>query len=349
MARNLVIDNVRIADDTDCYVVAEVGHNHQGSLEKAKDLFLAARDCGAHAVKLQKRNNRELYTRAMYDSPYDNENSYGRTYGEHREFLEFDRDQYVELQRYAAEIGITMFATAFDFSSADLLAELGIPAFKVASGDLTNTPFLAHLASFGKPLLVSTGGSTMDDVQRAVDTILPVNDQPALLQCTACYPSEPEEMNLRVIENYRTRFPDLVTGLSDHQSGIAMALVGYVLGARIVEKHFTLNRAWKGTDHAFSLERAGLQKLVRDLKRAHAALGDGSKGHAPCEEGALVKMRKKLVAGRDLPEGHVMTREDVAVKSPGDGLAPYELDKIIGRVTAGKIAVDENLSFESFK
>lgn len=349
MAREMTIDNVRIADDTECYVVAEVGHNHQGSLEKAKELFLAARDCGAHAVKLQKRNNRELYTRSMYESPYDNENSYGKTYGEHREFLEFERDQYVELQRYAAEIGITMFATAFDFSSADLLAELGIPAFKVASGDLSNTPFLRHLASFGKPLLVSTGGGTMDDVQRACDTILPVNSQLALLQCTACYPSEPAEMNLRVIESYRTRFPDLVTGLSDHQSGIAMALVGYVLGGRIVEKHFTLNRAWKGTDHAFSLERAGLQKLVRDLRRAHAALGDGTKAHVSCEEGSLVKMRKKLVAGRDLPGGHVMTREDIAIKSPGDGLAPYELEKIVGRVTVGPIIKDDNLSFESFK
>ena len=142
-----------------------------------------------------------------------------------------------------------------------------MPAFKIASGDLTNTPLLRHVAAFGKPMFVSTGGGTLEDVERAVDAVLPLNEQLCVLQCTASYPCEVEELNLGVIETYRERFPDLVVGLSDHQSGIAMSLVGYMLGARVIEKHFTLNHAWKGSDHAFSLMPEGMRRLVRDLHR----------------------------------------------------------------------------------
>ena len=145
--RELVIDGTRISDDGDCYVIAEIGHNHQGSVEQAQQLFLSASQCGVNAVKLQKRDNRSLYTRAAYDAPYDHENSFGPTYGEHREALEFDVGEYKELQACARELGLAFFATAFDEPSADLLAELDMPAYKIASGDLRNTPLLRHVAS----------------------------------------------------------------------------------------------------------------------------------------------------------------------------------------------------------
>src|SRR5689334_8837929 len=164
MSRSLTIDGFAIHDGAECYVIAEVGHNHQGSLEQAKAMVTVAKDCGAHAVKVQKRANRTLYTREFFDQPYDNEFSFGATYGEHREALELSRDDYVELQRYARELGITFFATPFDFESADFLAELEMPAYKVASADLPNTPLLSHVASFGKPMLLSTGGATIEDI-----------------------------------------------------------------------------------------------------------------------------------------------------------------------------------------
>jgi len=349
MTRQLVIHNHIINDDSDCYVVAEIGHNHQGSLEKAKEMFRVAKECGVNAVKLQKRDNRSLFTRALYDMPYLHENSFGSTYGEHREALEFGREEYLELKRYAAELGLTMFATAFDFPSADFLAELDMPAYKMASGDLKNTPLLKYVAQFGKPMLVSTGGGSMEDVQRAYDTVMPINSHLCLLQCTGGYPVEPEDMNLRVITTFRERFPDVVIGLSDHQNGIAMALVGYVLGARVIEKHFTLNHAWKGTDHAFSLEPTGMRKLVRDLRRARTAFGDGVKRVLPCEGKPLFKMGKKLVAARDLPAGHVLTREDIATKSPNDGLPPYELEKVIGKVTVHTIQEDASILFDDLR
>jgi N-acetylneuraminate synthase/sialic acid synthase len=345
MIRQLVIDSCTINDESDCYVIAEIGHNHQGSLEKAKAMFHAAKECGVNAVKLQKRNNRVLYTRAMFDSPYDNENSFGETYGLHREALEFNRDQYIELQRYATELGLTMFSTAFDFPSADFLAELDMPAFKIASGDLVNIPLLKYIARFGKPMVISTGGSTMEDVQRAFDTVMPINPNFCLLQCTANYPADPEEMNLRVISTLRDCYKDTVIGLSDHQNGIAMAVVAYTLGARVIEKHFTMNRAWRGTDQAFSLEPAGMRRMVRDLQRSRVALGDGNKRPIPVEQRPMIKMRKKLVAARDLTAGTRLAEADVAFKSPGDGLPPYELVNMIGKVICRDLKEDENITF----
>ena len=147
MTREITIGGVRVADDTDAYVIAEIGHNHQGSVEKARDLYKRAADCGVNAVKLQKRDNRTLFTRALFDAPYDNENSFGPTYGAHREALEFNREQYGELRDYARELGIAMFATAFDMRSADFLADFDVPAFKIASGDLKNT----HCCGMSRP------------------------------------------------------------------------------------------------------------------------------------------------------------------------------------------------------
>ena len=330
--RRLTIDGVEIHDGSACYVIAEIGNNHQGSLEQAKQLVDAAKECGADAVKLQKRANRALYTREFFDQPYDNESSFGRTYGEHREALELSADDLAELQAHAREVDITFFATAFDFESADLLAELDVPAFKFASGDIRNTPLLRHVAAFGKPMILSTGGAELADVDRAVEAILPLNDQLCVLQCTAAYPADTDDLNLNVITTLRERFPGLVIGLSDHQNGIAMALVAYMLGARVIEKHFTLNHAAKGTDHAFSLMPEGMRKLVRDLQRVPGALGDGIKRPLEIEEAPIRKMGKKLVASRKLEEGHVLAAEDVAIKSPADGgLPPYELENIVGR------------------
>src|SRR5262247_3690090 len=171
------IGNHEIGDHTKCYVIAEIGHNHQGSLERARELFREAKFAGADAVKLQKRDNRGLYTRAAYNKPYDNENSFGATYGEHREFLEFGRHEYSELQAYARELGVDFFSTAFDLASADFLQTLDVPAYKIASGDLKSTPLLKHVARFGKPMIVSTGGALLEDVQRAYDAIMPINQQ----------------------------------------------------------------------------------------------------------------------------------------------------------------------------
>lgn len=349
MAREIKIGKDVINDGSDAWVIAEIGHNHQGKVETCKELFKAAKDAGAHSVKLQKRDNRSLYTKAMYDQPYDNENSYGPTYGSHREALEFGKDEYQELQKYAKELSISFFATAFDFKSADFLEALDVPCYKIASGDLKNVPLVKYVASFKKPVIVSTGGGTLEDVRRMYDAVLPVNPQLAILQCTAGYPPAFEELELKVIDTFRREFPEATIGFSSHDSGIAMAVAGYMLGARVVEKHFTLNRAMKGTDHAFSLEPVGLRKMVRDLQRVRLALGTGVKKTFPSELKPLHKMGKKLVAARALPAGHVLKAEDVAIKSPGDGLPPYRLPEVVGRALTAPLAADQELSLEVLK
>src|SRR5210317_283025 len=343
--RKLTLNGKVIQDNSDCYTIAEIGHNHQGKLETCKEMFRVAKECGADAVKLQKRDNRSLFTKDGYTRPYENPNSYGATYGEHREFLEFGETEYKELIDYTKEIGVTLFATAFDFKSADFLAKLDMPIYKVASGDLKNIPLLTHIAEIQKPMIVSTGGGTMEDVNRAYDAIMPINQQLCILQCTAGYPAEFDELNLSVITTFRERFPNTTIGLSSHDNGISMSVAAYMLGARVVEKHFTLNHTWKGTDHAFSLEPTGFRKLVRDLRRTRVAIGDGVKRVYDSEINPITNMGKKLVAARDLPAGHMVQREDIAIKSPGNGLPPYEIDKVISRVTREAVKEDDDITY----
>jgi N-acetylneuraminate synthase/sialic acid synthase len=196
-------------------------------------------------------------------------------------------------------------------------------------------------------MLLSTGGGSMQDIERAVDTILPLNDQLCVLQCTAAYPAGVEDLNLNVIATLRERFPEFVIGLSDHQNGIAMAIVAYMLGARVIEKHFTLDHALKGRDHAFSLMPEGMRRLVRDLHRVPAALGDAEKRPLPIEADPLEKMGKKVVAARELELGRVLTADDLAIKSPADGgLPPYELDRLVGRRLRRTVAADDFVTFD---
>ena len=343
--RCITIDGTLVHDESDPWVIAEVGHNHQGELKKALELVKAAKEAGANAVKLQKRDNKNLFTKDFFNKPYDNENSYGATYGLHREALEFGLAEYKEIQAYCKELGITFFSTPFDFVSADFLRGLDVPVYKIASGDLTNLPLIKHVAGFGKPIIVSTGAATMDDVRRMHDAVMPINPNLVILQCTAAYPVEFEQMDLRVIDTYRKEFSTAVVGLSAHDNGIAMSLAAYMLGARVIEKHFTLNRAWKGTDHKFSLEPVGMRKMVRDLQRTRIALGSPEKRMFPNEKTPRQKMGKKLVAAIDLPAGKTITMADIAIKSPADGgMPPYEIELVLGRKLLKGLAADAAFS-----
>jgi sialic acid synthase len=290
--RELEIDGVRIADDTECYVIAEIGHNHQGDLAKCKEMFDAAKWAGCSAVKLQKRDNKTLYTEEMYNAPYNSENAFGPTYGLHREALEFDQDQYLRLQAYASHIGITFFATAFDIPSAEFLCELGVPAIKIASGDLANFELLNFVATPTVPVILSTGGGDMKQVLAAKEVFDRAGCPKAVLQCTSGYPAAYDELNLRVIESFRALMWDTVIGWSAHDTGIAMAPVAYGLGARIIEKHFTLNRAMKGTDQPMSLEPQGMRTMIDNLKQCRVALGDGRKYRLQSEYEPLRKQWK---------------------------------------------------------
>jgi len=295
--RQLTIDGRTITQDSPCYVIAEIGHNHGGSVETAAKMIHAAAAAGAHAVKFQKRSNATLYSADLLAQPYENENSYGKTYGEHRAALEFGAIQYGACQHEAQRARVTCFSTAFDEASADFLVQMGTPAIKIASGGLTDTALLAHVARLGVPVICSTGGGNMREIDRAAGILDKGSGGFALLHCTAAYPVRDwREHNLRCIHTLMEHFPDTIIGWSGHDNGIALATAAFALGARIIEKHFTLCRDSKGTDHAFSLEPGGLQKMCRDLTRCHAALGDGFKRYYLSEVGPIAKMRRRATA-----------------------------------------------------
>jgi N-acetylneuraminate synthase/sialic acid synthase len=342
----LVIDNKLISNNTPPFVIAEIGHNHQGKIEKALELIDFAAAAGASAAKFQKRDNRSLFTPELYNQAYNSENSFGETYGKHREALELGFDEYKICISEAKRVGITFFATAFDFKSADFLNKLEMPAFKIASGDLQNLPLLKYVAEFKKPMIISTGGANFQMIQNAVETIRTVHNEFAILQCTASYPAKYEQLNLKVITRLMELYPENIIGYSGHDNGIAMALVAYTLGARIIEKHFTLNRTLKGTDHVFSLEPQGMHKMVRDLNRAVLAIGDGKKIIYDEEIAPIAKMGKMIVAARDLPAGHRITLQDIEYRSPFNGLPPSDTSKVIGTVLKIEVRQFTPLSLE---
>ena len=323
------------------FVIAEIGHNHQGSIHIAKKLISEAKLAGANAVKFQKRDNKNLYTKEFYNSNYDNPNSFGKTYGLHREALELNKAQYIELIKFSKKIGIELFATPFDFNSVDFLDELKVPYYKIASADLTNIPLQKYIAKKNKPVFLSTGGGNINDVNRAVKNILTFNRKLSVLHCTASYPAKIQDMNLNVIEQYKKKFPKLRIGLSDHENGIDASTIAYMLGARVFEKHFTINRSLKGTDHAFSLEPQGLSKLARNLARIPKMLGSFEKKQLACEIKPLFKMTKSIVAKSNLKKGSILKKNDIEFKSPGGGLPPYKIDKILGKVLKKSIKKEE--------
>lgn len=347
--RSITINNKKYDDSTPPFVIAELGHNHQGSLETCLQMIRAAAYAGASAVKLQKRDNRNLFTEEAFNAPYNSENAFGDTYGAHREALEFGEGEYRACMDEAKRNGVVFFSTAFDIQSANFLAKLEVPAIKIASGDLKSTHLLEYVSKLGIPLIVSTGGAELSDVDRAFNLLNMNCKEFAILQCTAGYPPKYEELNLNVISSYRERYPETVIGYSGHDSGIAMSLVAYALGARVIEKHFTLNRAMKGTDHAFSLEPDGMRKLVRDLTRAQAAFGDGVKKVYESEVTPIRKMGKMIIASRDMRAGETLTESMVEYRSPADGLSPFQIGEILGKVVSRDIHSGQRLLNTDFE
>lgn len=346
MAITIKVGKDIISQDSPCFVIAEIGHNHQGNLKVALDMIRIAAECGANAVKFQKRNNKTLYTSSLYGKSYDNEDSFGITYGDHREFLEFDWEEYLALKECAGKNGVEFMCTAFDFESVDFLEKLGIGSYKLASGDVTNTPLLEYIAKLKKPIFLSTGASNLEEVRLAYKTITKYHKEICLLHTVCAYPADYEDLNLHIIQTLKREFPEAIIGYSGHDNGILASVIAYMMGSRVIEKHFTINHSWKGTDHKFSLEPEGLRKQVRDLRRLDAMLGKGDKRIFEVEKTAKIKMGKSLYIKSALKKSHVLNRSDISVKSPGGGLEPYSLDKVIGKKLKTDLPEEAMLLFE---
>lgn len=339
--RQIELGSKIVTQDGPTYVIAEIGNNHGGDIELAKKMVMKAKECGASAVKFQRRNNKNLFTESFYNSPYNSENSFAPTYGEHRDYLELKDEHYPILINYCKDLEIDFFATPFEEQSLEYLESIGTPFYKVASGDIFNFKMLKMYSEIGKPLIISTGGCTLEDIKLATD-FLESNDfhKYTLLQCTASYPCDFEYMNLDFIRTLMELYPNKIIGLSDHNRGIALPIYAYALGARIVERHFTLDRSMKGTDHAFSLEPLGLSKMVRDLEAVRISRGSGIKEIYDCELKPLEKMRKSIYLARDLSEGSIIKEDDLSLKCPyvKDAFNGQDYYNILGKkLTASKL------------
>jgi len=332
--RSIMIDGHRITQDGDAWVVAEIGHNHGGKLDTAIEMCRVAKECGCDAVKLQKRTLSRCYTKTFLSTPYNSEHAFGRTYGEHREALEFGTVEYMELMAYCKEIGITLFATAFDEEAVDFLDDLDVPCYKIASGDLTNIPLLIHICKKGKPIIISTGGAYMDQIVDA-DTIALLHEaQVAFLHCVASYPTRADIANISAIKTMMDRLHTCIIGYSCHYNGILLAEMAYMYGARIIEKHFTLDHTAKGSDHALSLQPQGMKNLVRNLRRMKPAYGHGEKLRIHEEEKPLEKMEKVGYPNKMLKEGAVIELSDIVLKSPATraGIRGNRLYELAGKI-----------------
>ncbi len=330
-----------------CFIIAEAGVNHNGDVELARRLIDAATQAGADAVKFQTFKAESVVTAAAPKAAYQKQG----TAAEESQLdmikrLELPLQAFADLQRYAARRGIMFLSTPFDYDSADYLDRIGVPAIKVPSGELTNLPFLAHLARKGKPLIVSTGMSTLVEVGEAVGTIQAAGDPPlVLLHCVSNYPARAGDVNLRAMTAMAQTF-HVPVGYSDHVLGNEVSLAAVAMGACIIEKHFTLDRALPGPDHQASMEPDQLAALVLGIRTVEAALGDGCKRPAAAEAGTAAVARKSLVAARAIAAGTVLTADMIVVKRPGTGLSPGMLPAVVGRAARRPIAQDALLSLE---
>jgi N-acetylneuraminate synthase len=281
------LENRRIGPGQSVFIVAEIGINHNGDVELARKLIDAARSAGCDAVKFQKRTVDAVYTAEELAAP--RESPFGRTNGDLKRGLEFGRDEYAQIDRHCRRAGIPWFASCWDEQAADFIEAFDPPCFKIASACLTDVELLRHLRSKGRPLLLSTGMSSPAQIDEAMVAL--GRDDLVLLHCTSTYPSNVSELNLRVIPWLARRY-DVPVGYSGHEVGLATTLAAVALGACLVERHLTLDRAMWGSDQAASVEPLGMARLVRDIKAIRAALGDGVKRIYDSEFTALNKLRR---------------------------------------------------------
>lgn len=328
----------RVGPGEPCFIIAEAGVNHDGSVETAHLLVDAAARAGADAVKFQTFKADLLATSDAPKAEYQARTTdASETHFEMLRRLELSADAHRELMSHCDEKGLLFMSSPFDEASADLLSELEVAVFKIPSGEITNLPLLARVAKKGKPMIVSTGMATLGEVETAVRTINDAdNEDIILLHCVSNYPADPADVNLRAMATMAASF-GLPVGFSDHTMGIEIPIAAVALGACVVEKHFTLDRDTPGPDHVASLEPDELIAMVRGIRIAELALGDGQKVPAASEADTAAVARKSLVAAREIPAGATITEDMVAIKRPGTGLPPAMRPHVIGRVARDRV------------
>jgi sialic acid synthase SpsE len=354
-----------IGEDHPCFIIAEAGVNHDGDIQKAKQLIDIAKNTGADAVKFQTWITEDIVTQTADQAPYQIENT-GKKESQYDMLkrLELAFTDFQQLKEYADTKGIIFLSTPDDEKSVDFLYNLGVPAFKIGSGELTNTVLLQKIAQKKRPIILSTGMATLEEVRNAVATIRDTGAQDLiLLHCTSNYPATPDTVNLRAMKTLRDAF-QVLTGYSDHTEGITISVAAVLLGACVLEKHFTYDKNAKGPDHKASLSPDELQTLVKKIRAIEQLsrkerdmelrtmdnlaliLGSGEKKPVDSELNIKPLVRKSIVAVKNIKRGEVLTRASLSMKRPGTGLPASKLPNIIGRKAARDITKDELINFK---
>ncbi|XP_031693662.1 sialic acid synthase-like isoform X2 [Oncorhynchus kisutch] len=304
-----------------------------------------AKDCGADCAKFQKSELEYKFNKRALERPYTSKQSWGKTYGEHKRHLEFSHVQYLELQNYAKEVGIFFTASGMDEMAVEFLHELDVPFFKVGSGDTNNFPYLEKTAKKGRPMVVSSGMQSMETMRRVYQTVKKHNQNFCILQCTSAYPLEAEDVNLHVIAEYQKEFPDIPIGYSGHESGVHISVAAVALGAKVIERHVTLDKSWKGSDHEASLEPSELTELVKAIRLVERSLGTGIKQMLPCEKPCHDKLGKSVVAKVAIPKGTVLSMDMLGVKvGEPKGIPPEDIFQLVGKSVTEDVEEDESIT-----
>lgn len=333
------------------YIIGEIGQNHNGSVDIAKlivdlvarpvrdeasDLDLPPMD----AVKLTKRDLREELAAEQMNRPYNSPHSFGRTYGEHRAFLELSDEEHLEVYNHAKGLGLDFVETLCSPGCMSLLKLFTPDRLKVASRDLTNLPLLEAMAETRIPIILSTGMAGKKELDDALDVITRYHSDISILHCVSQYPTRPDNLNLRTITYLLRNYPQYTIGFSDHTIGIAAPPVAVGMGAKIIEKHITIDRHMKGTDQQGSLGPDGVNRMVRDIRVAERWLGRDDLYIDPAVEVAKVKLERSVATRRALPAGHIITEEDIHLLSPGDGFRWIDREMVIGHALTADIEAD---------
>ena len=317
-------------------IIAEAGVNHNGSMEIAKQLVDAAVEAGVDIIKFQTFKAEKLVSKAAKQAEYQKKNIGDGNDSQYEMLkkLELSEENHEELMAYCKEKGIRFWSTAFDFESMDYLHSLGLGLWKIPSGEITNYPFIRKIASYGEDVIMSTGMCDTKDIQNAMNVLLRYGvkkEQITLLHCNTQYPTPYQDVNLNAMTSIKHEF-DIQVGYSDHTSGIEVPIAAVALGAKVIEKHFTIDRNLPGPDHKASLEPHELKAMANAIRHIEQALGDGSKRVSDSEKANIAVARKSIVAACPIKKGELLTEENLTVKRPGTGLSPMLWDKVIGTV-----------------
>lgn len=350
------ISGKKIGNSNPTYFIADIAANHDGDLSRAKNLIYLAKEAGADCAKFQHFKASQIVSDKGFQelgAALSHQATWKKSVYSVYEHYELNRNWNAELAQTALEAGIDFMTTPYDKDAVDAINSL-VPAWKIGSGDITYTQFIEYVSKTNKPIMVATGASSMEDVERVVNLILPINKQLVLMQCNTNYTGSLENfqyINLNVLKTYSKIFPEVVLGLSDHSPGHSTVLGAIALGARVVEKHFTDDTNREGPDHGFSMSPQTWREMVQRARELEAALGDGVKRVEDNEKQTAVVQQRCLRATKSFPVGHVLKREDVEALRPATigALRPFQINDILGKKIIKPLEFGDPLMYEDFK